>query len=103
MNQGSVYRNRLKLEKVKQHEIITILGDRVRAGKVLMSVIDVAQSVFGLGLFGLSVDKERQCWRMQKGVMTIEITSGFVRVFWEVGWEVVDIMLILTVPQGNQD
>jgi len=27
------------------------LGGKVRAGKVLMLVIDVAQSVFGLGLF----------------------------------------------------
>jgi len=39
------------LEKIKQHEIIPILGDRVRAGKVPMLVIDVAQLVFGLGLF----------------------------------------------------
>ena len=42
-----------KLEEIKQHEIITILGDRVRAEKVLMSEIDVAQSVFTLGLFGV--------------------------------------------------
>jgi len=52
MNHGSVYRNsKHRVREIKQHEIITILGDRVRAGKVLMSVIDVAQSVFGLGLF----------------------------------------------------
>ena len=37
----------------KQCEIITILGDRVRAGKVLMLVIDVAWLVFGPGLFGV--------------------------------------------------
>jgi len=43
----------LKSEEIKQCEIITILGDRVRAGKVLMSAIDVAQLVFSLGLFGV--------------------------------------------------
>ena len=41
---------RLKSEEIKQHEIITIFGNRVGAGKVLMSVIDVTQSVFGPGL-----------------------------------------------------
>jgi len=39
--------------KIKQCEIITILGDRVGAGKVPMSVIDVAQLVFGQGLSGV--------------------------------------------------
>ena len=39
--------------KIKQCEIITILGDRVRAGKVPMSAIDVAQLVFGQGLSGV--------------------------------------------------
>ena len=53
-NQGSVYRNsKHRVREIKQHEIITILGDRVRAGKVLMSVIDVAQLVFGQGLSGV--------------------------------------------------
>jgi len=41
------------LEKIKQHEIIPILRDRVGAGKVPMLVIDVAQLVFGLWLFGV--------------------------------------------------
>jgi len=41
------------LEKIKQCEVITILGDRVGAGKVLMLAIDVAQLVFSLGLFGV--------------------------------------------------
>jgi len=41
----------LKLEEIKQCEIITILRDSVGAEKVLMSVIDVAWSVFGPGLF----------------------------------------------------
>jgi len=41
------------LEKIKQCEIITILGGWVRAGKVLMLAIDVAWLVFGLGLFGV--------------------------------------------------
>jgi len=67
MNQGGVYRNRLKLEKVKQHEIITILGDRVRAGKVLMLVIDVAQSVFSLGLLRVVC---------KQGEMTLEDVEG---------------------------
>jgi len=39
-----------KLEEIKLGEIMTILGNRVRAGKVLMSAIDVTQSVFGPGL-----------------------------------------------------
>jgi len=43
----------LKLEEIKQCEIITILGNRVRAGKVPMSVIDVTQLVFSPGLFGV--------------------------------------------------
>ena len=47
-------------EGIKQHEIITIRGNRVRAGQVPMSVIDMAWSVFGLGYLGLSIDKERQ-------------------------------------------
>ena len=91
------------MEKIKQCEIITILGDRVGAGKVLMLAIDVAQSVFGLGLFGLSVDKERWHWRMQKGVMMIEFTSGFIGVCWEVGWGVMDTMLSSTVPESDKD
>ena len=52
MNQGGVYRNS-KHRVIKQHEIITILGGRVGAGKVPMSAIDVAWSVFSLGLFGV--------------------------------------------------
>ena len=40
-------------EGIKQHEIITKRGNRVRAGQVLMSAIDMAWSVFGLGLFGV--------------------------------------------------
>ena len=50
-------------EGIKQHEIITIRGNRVGAGQVLRSAIDGFQSVFGLGLSGLSglsVDKTRQ-------------------------------------------
>jgi len=39
-------------EGIKQHEIITIRGNRVRAGQVPMSVIDMAQLVFGPGLSG---------------------------------------------------
>ena len=39
-----------KLEKIKQHEIITIFGNIVGAGEVLMSVIDVTQLVFSPGL-----------------------------------------------------
>ena len=46
-------------ENIKWHEIITIVGGRVGAGKVPMSAIDVAWSVFGPGYLGLSVDKER--------------------------------------------
>ena len=41
------------LEGIKQHEIITIRGNRVRAGQVLMLVIDMVQSVFGPRLFGV--------------------------------------------------
>jgi len=39
-----------KSEEIKLHEIITILGNWVRAGKVLMSVSDATQLVFSLGL-----------------------------------------------------
>ena len=46
-------------EGIKQHEIITIRGDRVRAGQVLMSVIDGVQLIFGPGLLGLAIDKMR--------------------------------------------
>ena len=41
------------LEEIKQCEIIAIFGNRVGAGKVLMLAIDVAQLVFGPGLFGV--------------------------------------------------
>jgi len=47
------------LEKIKQHEIITILGDRVGAGKVLILAIDVAWSVFSPGLFRV-VHRQRE-------------------------------------------
>ena len=47
------------LEEIKQHEIITIRGKRVRAGQVPRSVIDGVQLVFSLGLLGLSMDKMR--------------------------------------------
>jgi len=40
-------------EEIKQCEIITVLGNRVGAGEVLMSVIDVTQSVFDPGLVGV--------------------------------------------------
>ena len=89
-------------EEIKQCEIITILGDRVRAGKVPMSVIDVAQSVFGPGYSGLFIDKERH-WRMWKGVMTIEFTLGFIGVCWEVGWGVVDTMISSTALETDQN
>ena len=69
-------------ENIKWHEIITIRGNRVRAGQVLMSAIDMVQSVFCLGLSGLSVDKKRQHWRMQRSGMMIGIASGFIRVSW---------------------
>jgi len=42
-----------KSEEIKQCEIITILGNRVRTGKVPMSAIDVTQSVLGPGLVGV--------------------------------------------------
>ena len=41
------------LEGIKQHEIITIRGNGVGAGKVPMLAIDMVWSVFGLGLFGV--------------------------------------------------
>ena len=47
------------LEEIKQCEIITIWGNRVRAGRVPMLVIDVAWLVFSLGYSGLSIDEER--------------------------------------------
>jgi len=39
-------------DRIKQCEIITIRGNRVRAGQVLMLVIDMVQSVFGWGYQG---------------------------------------------------
>ena len=39
------------MDKIKQHEIITIRGNRVVAGQVLILVSDMVQSVFSLGLF----------------------------------------------------
>ena len=56
MKQGGVYRNRehrIESEEIKLCEIITISGNRVGAGKVLMLVINVTQLVFGLGLVGV--------------------------------------------------
>jgi len=52
MNQGGVYRNSKHRVEVRGNklEIITISGNRVGAGEVLMSVIDVTWSVFGPGL-----------------------------------------------------
>ena len=70
MNQGGVYRNskhRLKSEEINQCEIITILGDRVRAGKVPMLVIDMAQSVFIPGLIKVV---------HRQGKMSLEDTEG---------------------------
>jgi len=46
--------------EIKQCGIITILGDRVGAGKVTMLAIVVAESVFSPCYLELSVDKERQ-------------------------------------------
>jgi len=46
-------------EGIKQCEIITIRGNRVRAVQVPMSVIDGVQSVFSLGLSELFIDKMR--------------------------------------------
>ena len=43
----------LKSEEIKQCEIITIFGNRVKAGKVPMSAIDVTQLVFGPWLVGV--------------------------------------------------
>jgi len=40
---------------------------------------------------------------MQKGAIMIEITLGFVRVCWEVGWGVMDMMLSLTAPESDWD
>jgi len=40
-------------EEIKQHEIITIWGNRVRAGRVPMLATDVVWLVFGLGLLGV--------------------------------------------------
>jgi len=37
---------------------------------------------------------------MLKGEMMIEVTSSFVRVHWEVGWGVVEMMLKLNSPRG---
>ena len=49
---------------------------------MLMSAIDMVQSVFCLGLSGLSVDKKRQHWRMQRSANMIGIASGFIGVSW---------------------
>ena len=42
-----------KVGGIKLCKIITILGNRVGAGEVLMLAIDVTQSVFGPGLVGV--------------------------------------------------
>ena len=47
------------LEGIKQHEIITIRGNRVGAGQVPMLAIDGVQSVLHPGSLGLSMDKKR--------------------------------------------
>ena len=65
-------------EGIKQHEIISIRGNRVRARQVLMLAIDMVWSVFSLGLLGLSMDKENDiggCRRVQQ-----VITLGFIGV-----------------------
>jgi len=74
------------LEGIKQHEIITRWGNRVGAGRVLMSVIDVTQLVFGLGLFRVFC-RQGEMMLEDAGSMTIiGIDLGFVRVCWEVDW-----------------
>ena len=55
-------------EGIKQHEIITIRGNRVRAGQMPMLVIDVVQLVFGPGLFRVVC---------RQGEMTLQVSSGF--------------------------
>ena len=63
-------------EGIKQCDIITIRGNRVRAGQVPILAIDMVQSVFSLGLLGL---------------------AG------EVDWGVMDMMLNLVVPESDPD
>ena len=91
------------LEGIKQHEIITISGNRVGAGRVLMSVIDVARLEFGLGLFGVVHRQGEMMLEDAGSMMMIGIGSGFIGVCWEVDWGVMDKMLSLIVPNNDQD
>ena len=70
-----------------------IFGNRVRAGKVQMLAIDVAQLVFSLGLFGVVCRQGETMLEDTESMLMIGITSGFIGVCWEVGWGVMDKML----------
>jgi len=48
------------------------------------------------GLFGVVCRQGETTWRMQKSAIMIGIALDFVRVSWEGGWEVVDMVLSLT-------
>ena len=90
-------------EGIKQCEIITILGNRVGAGRVPMSVIDVTQLEFGLGLFRV-VHRQGETMLEDAGsTMMIGIALDFVGVCWEVDWGVMDMVLSLTAPESGQD
>jgi len=58
----------LKSEEIKQHEISTIWGNRVRAGEVPMLAIDVIWSVFSMGLVGVVHRQGKMMWRTWKDV-----------------------------------
>jgi len=56
-----------KSEEIKQHEIITILGNRVGAEKVPMLAIDVTKSVFSPGIVRVVIEDDvGGHWRVQQ-------------------------------------
>jgi len=55
----------------------------------------------GRDYLGLSVDKERHIGD-QKSAIMIGIALDFVRVSWEGGLEVVDMVLSLTAPESDR-
>ena len=49
-------------------------------------VIDVTKSVFGPGSVGVVCRQGVRGLEDVEGVMMIEVTLGFIRVHWEMGW-----------------
>ena len=92
------------LEGIKQHEIITIRGNRVRAGQVPMLAIDMVLSVFWSGLFRVVCGQEETTLEDAEGCddnwSCFRFHQGWTG---EVGCVVMEMMLSSIAPGSDQD